>query len=323
MKKILITGGNGFIATNYIKLIAKKYPDLEIFNIDCIDFPITLNNHDELDKDQYHFIQGSIMDYELLSKLFKEHKFNEVMNFAAKSHVDTSITNPGIFVETNVLGTHNLLDLSLKNEVDLFFQISTDEVYGSLTMDDPSTTEESNLEPNNPYSAAKAGADCMVRSYSKTFKLPVKLTRSSNNFGAYQYPEKLIPVIISNALSDESIPVYGDGQNIRDWIFVEENCAAVDLVRTKGKVGEIYNIPGYREITNLDLVKTILKVLGKPESLIKFVEDRKGHDIRYSMDGTKIRDLGFKFDSDFETSLAQTIDWYLKHDNWLKVKAKV
>jgi dTDP-glucose 4,6-dehydratase len=320
-KKILVTGGNGFIATNYIKLLAKKYPDMEIHNIDCLDFPITTNNHDELDTERYRFHNKSILDYDFLKNLFAQEKFDQVINFAAKSHVDTSITNPGIFVETNVLGTHNLLDLSLKNEVGLFFHISTDEVYGSLTMDDPSTKEDSPLEPNNPYSAAKAGADCMVRSYSKTFKLPIVLTRSSNNFGAYQYPEKLIPVIISNALSNESIPVYGDGSNVRDWIHVEENCNAIDLVRTKGKTGEIYNIPGYREIKNIDIVKTILSSLNKPESLIKFVEDRKGHDIRYSMDGTKIQNLGFSFESDFETSLKKTIDWYLKNESWLQVKA--
>lgn len=321
MKKILVTGGNGFIATNYIKLLTKKYSDVEVFNIDCLDFPITASNHDELDKDSYHFINGSILDYDLLSKLFKNHKFDEVINFAAKSHVDTSITNPGIFVETNVIGTHNLLDLSLKNEVELFFQISTDEVYGSLSMDDESTTEESPMKPNNPYSAAKAGADCMVRAYSKTFKLPIVMTRSSNNFGPYQYPEKLIPVIISSAISDMDIPVYGNGLNMRDWIFVEENCAAVDLVRTKGKIGEIYNIPGYKEISNIDLVKTILKNLNKPESLIKFVEDRKGHDIRYSMNGSKLEKLGFKFKSNFEECLQKTIEWYLEHDNWLKLRA--
>ena len=322
-KKVLVTGGNGFIATNYIKQAIAKHPDTEFFNLDCIDFPITKNNHDDTNPDQYHFIHGSILDNDLLAKLFAEHKVDQVMNFAAKSHVDTSITNPGIFVETNVQGTHYLLQHSLKNEVELFLQISTDEVYGSLNFDSPSTTEDSNLLPNNPYSAAKAGADCMVRSYHQTFKLPVVTTRSSNNYGPYQYPEKLIPGVISKALSIQPIPVYGEGSNVRDWIYVEDNCAAVDLVRTKGNIGEIYNIPGSKEISNLELVKGILKKLDKPESLITFVEDRKGHDLRYSMEGSKIKALGHENNCDFDTGIQKTIDWYINNEAWLNIATAV
>jgi dTDP-glucose 4,6-dehydratase len=323
MKKILITGGSGFIGTNFIKLLYEHYSDLEIFNLDCLDFSISKNNHQELDSERYHHILGSTLDKDLLLKLFQEHKFSEVINFAAKSHVDNSIADPSIFTFNNILGTQYLLDAALKYETELFLQISTDEVYGSLKLDDPSTTEESNFKPNNPYSASKAGADCLVRSYYQTYKMPCLITRSSNNFGPYQYPEKLIPVIISNALNNQKIPIYGTGENIRDWIYVKENCRAVDLVRQKGKLGEVYNIPGHEEIKNIDITKTILKILNKPDSLIEFVADRKGHDFRYSMNGSKLNDLGFKLESNFEENLAKTINWYLNSENhkWIQVKS--
>lgn len=323
MTKLLITGGSGFIGTNFIKLVYEKYPELEIYNLDCLDFSISKDNHAELSPERYHHILGSTLDKDLLVKLFREQHFDEVINFAAKSHVDNSISDPSIFTVNNILGTQNLLDISLKHEVKLFLQISTDEVYGSLKADDPSTTEESNFRPNNPYSASKAGADCLVRAYHQTYQMPCLITRSSNNFGPYQYPEKLIPVIISNALNDVKIPIYGTGENIRDWIFVSENCRAVDLVRRKGKTGEVYNIPGHQEIKNLDITKTILKILNKPESLIEFVSDRKGHDFRYSMNGKKLHDLGFQLESSFEENLHKTIEWYLKAENskWLQVKS--
>ncbi|MCE2928451.1 MAG: dTDP-glucose 4,6-dehydratase [Candidatus Caenarcaniphilales bacterium] len=313
MEKILITGGNGFIGTNFIHLLYETYPDLEIFNLDCLDFKITADNHKHLDAKRYHHIHASLLDKDVLNDLFAKNKFSQVINFAAKSHVDNSIKDPEIFVTNNVLGTQRLLDLALKFETPRFLHISTDEVYGSLGFDDPSTTESSPLEPNNPYSASKAGADCLVRSYQVTYKMPCLITRSSNNFGPYQYPEKFIPVILSKALKNQKIPVYGQGQNMRDWIFVLDNCRAVDLVRRKGLVGEIYNIPGYKEITNIDLVKAILKVLDKAEDLIEFVEDRKGHDLRYSMDGSKISKLGFSYATSFEESLLQTIEWYKTH----------
>ncbi len=323
MKKILITGGSGFIGTNFIKLLYEEHRDLEIFNLDCLDFNISKDNHAELDSERYHHIIGSTLDKDLLLKLFQEERFDEVINFAAKSHVDNSIADPSIFSINNILGTQYLLDMALKFETNLFLQISTDEVYGSLKLEDASTTEESNFKPNNPYSASKAGADCLVRAYHQTYKLPCLITRSSNNFGPYQYPEKLIPVIISNALNNEKIPIYGTGENIRDWIYVKENCRAVDLVRQKGRTGEVYNIPGHEEIRNIDITKTILKILNKPESLIEFVTDRKGHDFRYSMDGTKLKELGFKLESSFEENLSKTIAWYLKPENakWIKIKS--
>lgn len=319
-KKILVTGCNGFIGTNFLNLIYESYPDLEIFNIDSLDFDISKNNHQDKDSTRYHFIHGSILDKELLSKLFTANKFDQIINFAANSHVDNSIINPEAFTYNNVIGTQRLLDMALKHEPDLFLHISTDEVYGSLDFDSPSTTESASIQPNNPYSASKAGADCLVRSYYRTFKLPCLITRSSNNFGPYQYPEKFIPVVISNALNNQAIPVYGTGNNVRDWIYVRDNCRAVDLVRNKGQIGEIYNIPGHEEVANIDLARTILKVLGKDESLIKFVEDRKGHDLRYSMNGSKLRALGFELEESFEGGLAKTIKWYQTNSNWLKVK---
>lgn len=322
-KKILVTGCNGFIGTNFVNYIYQKYPDLEIYNIDNLDFEISKNNHEGKDSQRYHFIHGSILDKALLETLFSENHFDQIINFAAYSHVDNSIINPEAFTFNNIVGTQRLLDIALKYQTGLFLHISTDEVYGSLSADSPSTTEDSPLQPNNPYSASKAGADCLVRSYHRTFKLPCIITRSSNNFGPYQYPEKFIPVVISNALNNQSIPVYGTGKNIRDWIYVRDNCRAVDLVRSNGNIGEIYNIPGHEEIQNIDLCKTILKILGKSESLIKYVEDRKGHDLRYSMDGSKLKSLGFKLESNFEDELAKTIEWYKANPNWLRVKSAV
>lgn len=322
MEKILVTGGNGFIGSNFIHLMYENYTDMEIFNLDCLDFEITAENHSHLDSSRYHELRANLLDKDYLVKLFKEHKFTGIVNFAANSHVDNSIKSPELFPLNNIIGTQNLLDVALKNEIPSFLHISTDEVYGSLELDTPSTTEESNLLPNNPYSASKAGADCLVRSYVKTFQMPCKITRSSNNFGPYQYPEKFIPVVISKILADEKIPVYGQGLNVRDWILARDNCRAVDLVRTKGEFGEIYNIPGYKEITNIELVKTILKVMGKDESLISFVEDRKGHDLRYSMDGSKIEALGFSYETSFEDALNQTIEWYKANPKFLMQSVK-
>ena len=336
--KILITGGSGFIGTNFVKLLYKNYPNTEIFNLDKFDFEISKNNHRDIlaqkfltnikqnskhklsPDNRYHEINGSILDEELLDKLFREYKFDQVINFAAQSHVDNSIKSPNIFTINNVIGTQNLLNQCLKNETSLFIQISTDEVYGSLTAEDTSTNEESTLQPNNPYSASKAAADCIVRSYYQTYQLPCIITRSSNNFGPYQYPEKLIPVVISNALKNQTIPIYGDGLNIRDWVFVEDNCKAIDFIRQNGKIGEVYNIPGHSEITNIQMSTEILKILNKATSLIKYVEDRKGHDFRYSMDGRKLKKLGFEIQSNFSKNLKDTVNWYLNNPNWLSTK---
>jgi dTDP-glucose 4,6-dehydratase len=323
MKKILVTGGNGFIGTNFIHLLLSKYDDVQIFNIDELDFEISKNNHDNNDSRRYEHFKFSLLDKEPLQGLFDKHKFDQVVNFAAKSHVDNSIITPEIFTTNNIIGTQNLMQQCLRKEPELFIQISTDEVYGSLSETDPSTKEDSRIEPNNPYSASKAGADCLVRSYYKTFGLPVIITRSSNNFGPYQYPEKLIPVIISKIRNNQKVPIYGNGLNVRDWIYVEDNCGAIDFVRNNGKISEIYNIPGHKEIKNIDLAKKIISILGKDESVIEFVKDRPGHDIRYSMDGSKLKNLGFKLESDFETKLSETIDWYKKNESWLKVFANV
>ncbi len=323
MQNILVTGGSGFIGTNFIKLLYNKYEDLNIYNFDELDFDISTQNHDELDKNRYKFVHASLLNKDALADLFAQVNFYYVVNFAAKSHVDNSIKTPEIFTTNNIIGTQNLLEQCLKKQPKLFIQISTDEVYGSLSETDPSTTEESNFQPNNPYSASKAGADCLVRSYHKTFGLPVIITRSSNNFGPYQYPEKLIPVIISKIKNGQKVPIYGKGENIRDWVFVEDNCAAIDFIRNNGKVGEVYNIPGHKEIRNIDLAKKIIKLLGKDESEIEFVTDRLGNDIRYSMDGSKLEKLGFKVGGDFETNLNKTIEWYVKNDKWLKVFSNV
>lgn len=317
--KVLVTGCNGFIGTNFVNLLTETEPETKIVNIDCLDFEISRNNHDDKGSN-YEFVQGSILDKELLEELFKKHKFSQVINFAANSHVDNSISNPEAFIENNIIGTQRLLDVALKSQIGLFLHISTDEVYGSLDFNSPATTESAQIQPNNPYSASKAGADCLVRSYHRTFKLPAIITRSSNNFGPYQYPEKLIPVVISNALSNKEIPVYGKGENIRDWIYARENCRAIKTVIEKGNIGEVYNIPGYEEINNLELVTLILDILGKPKSLIRFVEDRKGHDLRYCMDGSKLKSLGFRYDENFRKQLEYTIAWYQDNSNWLLVK---
>lgn len=321
MKKILVTGGNGFIGTNFIHLLLNTYNDIHIHNLDELDFDISKNNHAQDNNERYSESRFSLLDTDSLAKLFSEHRFDQVINFAAKSHVDNSIKNPGIFTTNNIIGTQNLMQECMKQDIERFIQISTDEVYGSLTETCPSTTEIAPLEPNNPYSASKAGADCLVRSYQKTFGFPAIITRSSNNFGPYQYPEKLIPVIISKIKSGQKVPIYGKGENIRDWIFVKDNCRAIDFVRNNGAIGEIYNIPGHEEVKNIDLAKKIITLLGADESSIEFVQDRPGHDMRYSMDGSKLKDLGFKLESGFEESIQATIDWYIKNDSWLKVFA--
>lgn len=317
MKKILVTGGAGFIGSNFIKYMLDKYPDYKIINLDLLTYAGNLENLAEVENHpHYTFVKGDICDGSLVNQLVSE-GVNYIINFAAESHVDRSIEDPGVFIRTNVMGTQILLDAALKNNIDKFVQISTDEVYGSLG-ETGYFTEETPLAPNSPYSASKAGADMLVRAYHETFKLPVNITRCSNNYGPYQFPEKLIPLIIANAQEDKEIPVYGDGLNIRDWLHVKDHCSAIDAVLHRGKPGEVYNIGGHNEKKNIEIVKTILETLNKPESLIKFVKDRPGHDRRYAIDATKIkRELGWEPSYSFAKGIKETIYWYLENKEWL------
>lgn len=317
MKKILVTGGAGFIGSNFIKYMLDKYPDYKIINLDLLTYAGNLENLAEVENHpHYTFVKGDICDSSLVNQLVSE-GVNYIINFAAESHVDRSIEDPGVFIRTNVMGTQILLDAALKNNIDKFVQISTDEVYGSLG-ETGYFTEETPLAPNSPYSASKAGADMLVRAYHETFKLPVNITRCSNNYGPYQFPEKLIPLIIANAQEDKEIPVYGDGLNIRDWLHVKDHCSAIDAVLHCGKPGEVYNIGGHNEKKNIEIVKTILETLNKPESLIKFVKDRPGHDRRYAIDATKIKkELGWEPSYSFAKGIKETIQWYLENKEWL------
>jgi dTDP-glucose 4,6-dehydratase len=314
--RLLVTGGAGFIGSNFIHYMLKKYPDYTIINLDALNYAGNLENLIQVEQRQnYRFIKGDIADRTLVESVFKS-GVDVVVNFAAESHVDRSILEPDIFVKTNVVGTQVLLDCSKSYHVQKFVQVSTDEVYGSLG-ETGLFTEETPLAPNSPYSASKAGGDLMVRAYYETFHLPVNITRCSNNYGPYQFPEKLIPLMIANALNDKALPVYGDGLNIRDWLYVEDHCSAIDLVIHQGKLGEVYNIGGNNERTNIDIVKTILHELGKPESLITFVSDRPGHDRRYGIDATKIkRELGWEPQFPFEKGIKKTIAWYLENKKW-------
>ncbi|MFC7394682.1 dTDP-glucose 4,6-dehydratase [Scopulibacillus cellulosilyticus] len=313
----LITGGAGFIGSHFVRYMVKKYPDCRIFNLDLLTYAGNLDNLKEIEgKANYTFIRGDIRDGRLVHALIKKHEIDVIVNFAAESHVDKSIQKPDIFVESNVLGTQVLLQTAKENDIKKFIQISTDEVYGSLEKEGY-FTEETPLSPNSPYSASKAGADLLVMSYYKTFGLNVNITRCSNNYGPYQFPEKLIPLMIINALEDRALPVYGDGENIRDWLHVLDHCSAIDLVIRCGRPGEIYNIGGHNEKTNLEVVETILEILGKPKELISFVDDRLGHDRRYAIDPAKIqKELGWKPKYTFDKGLKDTIDWYITHEAW-------
>jgi len=313
MKKILITGGAGFIGSNFIRHILAKYADYNVVNLDKLTYCGNLENLRDIEKDKrYKFVKGDIADDKVVGDAIKG--CDTVINFAAETHVDRSITDPHSFVRTNVAGTHTLLEAARAKGVGRFIQISTDEVYGSI--EKGSFKEDDPLLPNSPYSAAKAGGDLLARSYFTTFKLPVVITRSSNNFGPYQYPEKVIPLFITNALQGKDLPLYADGMNVRDWLFVLDNCEAIDLVMHEGKPGEVYNIGGGTEITNLELTSSILKILGKDKSLIKFVKDRPGHDKRYSLDITKISSLGWKPKHDFASCLELTVNWYKNNEAW-------
>ena len=318
--KILVTGDAGFIGGNFVHHMVNKYPDYQIVNLDLLTYAGNLETCKPVEnKPNYKFVKGDIADRPFIMDLFEKEKFDVVVNFAAESHVDRSITDPGIFVQTNVLGTQVLLDASKEYGVKRYHQVSTDEVYGDLPLDRPDLffTETTPLHTSSPYSSSKASADLFVLAYYRTYGLPVTISRCSNNYGPYHFPEKLIPLIISRALADEELPVYGKGENVRDWLHVSDHCEAIDLIIHKGRVGEVYNVGGHNERTNLEVVKTILKALNKPESLIKYVTDRPGHDLRYAIDPTKLEtELGWKPKYTFDTGIQMTIEWYLNNKEW-------
>ncbi|MDP4086258.1 MAG: dTDP-glucose 4,6-dehydratase [Bacillota bacterium] len=317
-KKILVTGGAGFIGGNFVQYMVKKYPQYDIYNLDLLTYAGDLTKHHEIENlGNYFFIKADIADSVTINSLFEKEKFDYIVHFAAESHVDRSITDPEIFVKTNVLGTQVLLNAAKQIGIHKFVHVSTDEVYGELDFD-PTTffTEETPLQPNSPYSASKASSDLIVRAYYETYGLPINITRCSNNYGPYHFPEKLIPLTISRVLNDQKVPVYGNGKNIRDWLHVIDHCAAIDLVLHEGTIGEVYNVGGHNERTNLEVVKTIIETLGKSEDLIEFVEDRLGHDKRYAIDPTRMEKLGWKPTYTFETGIAQTIEWYLNNKEW-------
>ena len=332
MKNILVTGGAGFIGSNFIHYLLSGYEDISVVNLDLLTYAGNLDNLSQVCGDRrYSFVRGDIHDRELVNELFDKYEFDTVVNFAAESHVDRSITDPDIFLITNILGTQTLLDVA-KNHWKLdpgdkysrefrpgvkYLQVSTDEVYGALG---PTGmfTETTPLSPNSPYSASKASADFVVRAYSQTYGMPVNITRCSNNYGPYQFPEKLIPLMINNCLAGKSLPVYGDGMQIRDWLYVEDHCSAIATVLEKGTVGQVYNIGGNNEKANIDIVKLIIDSTGKSRELIVHVKDRPGHDRRYAIDNTKITtELGWSPKHSFETGMSETIDWYLGHGQWM------
>lgn len=315
--KILVTGGAGFIGSNFVLYWLKNHPQDELVNFDALTYAGNLANLTSVEKlPNYKFIKGDITDLEQVNRAMKG--VETVVHFAAESHVDRSITDPGIFLRTNVLGTQTLLEAALKEGVKRFHHVSTDEVFGSLELGESTMFDENTpYNPKSPYAASKASSDFLVRAYHHTFGLPITISNCSNNYGPYQFPEKLIPLMILNAMSDKSLPVYGDGANVRDWIHVEDHNRGVDLILEKGAVGESYCLGGESERNNLQVVKEILRLTGKDESLIKFVEDRKGHDRRYAIDSSKIKkELGFKLLHNFETGLAQTVKWYQENTEW-------
>ena len=317
---IIVTGGAGFIGGNFVYYMLKKRPQDKIICLDKLTYAGNMETMAEAMKnDQFKFVRGDIADRQAVYKLFETEKPDVIVNFAAESHVDRSIENPEIFLQTNVIGTSVLLDACRKYGIGRYHQVSTDEVYGDLPLDRPDLffTETTNLHTSSPYSASKASADLLVMAYHRTYKVPVTISRCSNNYGPFHFPEKLIPLMIINALSGKKLPVYGDGLNVRDWLYVEDHCAAINLILEKGKVGEVYNIGGHNERANIDVVKTILKQLGKGEELIEYVGDRKGHDRRYAIDPTKIHnELGWLPETKFEDGIKATVQWYLDNRQW-------
>ncbi|MCH4073132.1 dTDP-glucose 4,6-dehydratase [Pseudoramibacter sp.] len=318
--KLIVTGGAGFIGSNFIFHWRSAHPEDQIICLDKLTYAGNLSTlKDILDAPNFKFVKADICDRPTVYALFEEEKPDVVVNFAAESHVDRSIEDPSIFLKTNILGTSVLMDACRKYGITRYHQVSTDEVYGDLPLDRPDLmfTEETPIHTSSPYSASKASADLLVLAYHRTYGLPVTISRCSNNYGPYHFPEKLIPLMIINALHDEKLPVYGDGKNVRDWLYVEDHCRAIDLIIHKGKVGEIYNVGGHNEMANIDIVKLICKALDKPESLIEHVTDRKGHDRRYAIDPAKIhRELGWLPETKFADGIKKTIDWYLNHEDW-------
>lgn len=319
---LLVTGGAGFIGGNFIHFMLKKYDSVRICCLDKLTYAGNLSTLEEVLKDKrLRFVKGDIADSETVNRLFEEESFDAVINFAAESHVDRSIKEPKIFLITNIIGTQTLLDACLKHGNVRFHQVSTDEVYGDLPLDQPDLlfTEDTPIKTSSPYSASKASADLLTLSYFRTYNLPITISRCSNNYGPYHFPEKLIPLMITRALDNQSLPVYGDGLNVRDWLYVEDHCKAIDMILRKGKLGEVYNVGGRNEKSNIEIVKLILKYLGRSESLIQYVGDRKGHDRRYAIDPSRIsRELGWEPETRFENGIQITIDWYLKNQEWWK-----
>ncbi len=320
MMKIIVTGGAGFIGGNFVHYMIKKYPDYQIICLDKLTYAGNLETLESvMDNPHFTFVKGDIADREFVYGLFEKEKPDIIVNFAAESHVDRSITDPGIFLQTNVIGTGVLLDACRIYGIERYHQVSTDEVYGDLPLSRPDLffTEATPLHTSSPYSASKASADLLVLAYHRTFGLPVTISRCSNNYGPYHFPEKLIPLMIANCLNDKPLPVYGKGENVRDWLYVEDHCAAIDLIIHNGKVGEVYNIGGHNERTNLQVVETIIDALGKSRDLIKYVTDRPGHDMRYAIDPTKIHDeLGWEPKTKFDDGIKKTIQWYLDNKEW-------
>ena len=321
MRTYLVTGGAGFIGSNYIHYMFKKYDnEIRIINVDKLTYAGNLENLKDIeDRENYTFVKADICDSEAIMKIFDENDIDRVVHFAAESHVDRSIENPEVFLDTNIKGTAVMMDACRKYGIKRYHQVSTDEVYGDLPLDRPDLffTEETPIHTSSPYSSSKAAADLLVLAYHRTYGLPVTISRCSNNYGPYHFPEKLIPLMIANALADKPLPVYGEGLNVRDWLYVEDHCKAIDLIIHNGRVGEVYNVGGHNEKQNIEIVKIICKELGKPESLITHVGDRKGHDMRYAIDPTKIHsELGWLPETKFEDGIKKTIKWYLENREW-------
>ena len=320
MIKLIVTGGAGFIGSNFIFYMLQKHPEYRIICLDKLTYAGNLSTlKDVMHNPSFRFVKADICDREAVYRLFEEETPDYVVNFAAESHVDRSIDNPQVFLDTNIKGTAVLMDACIKYGIKRFHQVSTDEVYGDLPLDRPDLffTEQTPIHTSSPYSASKASADLLVGAYHRTYGLPVSISRCSNNYGAYHYPEKLIPLMIINALNDKPLPVYGKGENVRDWLYVEDHCKAIDLIIHNGKIGEIYNVGGHNEMKNIDIVRLICQKLGKSEKLITFVTDRKGHDLRYAIDPTKITtELGWAPKTKFADGIDKTINWYLTHKDW-------